>query len=219
MGFMPLGKQTQASLEATWPSPSFDGNFLPESRQVRADGFEARWKVLDLNRNYPHLFLDNTYSFQGSDFGVRFIQPANDYQKNTRTGKYALLVIGLTFLIFFFFEILRKTRIHPFQYLLVGLALVLFYMLVLSISEHLGFAGAYFIASAATIGLICGYGAFIMPPAKNALLLGVFLIAIYGFIYVVLQLEDYALLVGSLGLFAVLAAVMYLSRRVNWYGE
>jgi inner membrane protein len=214
----PVGKETQVTLRSDWPSPGFEGAFLPDRREIGADGFSASWQVLDLNRNYPQSWKSDAYSLGETQFGVRLVNPVDEYLKNERSAKYAILIIGLTFMIYFFFEILRKFHIHPFQYLLIGLALSVFYLLLLSLSEQAGFNLAYLAASAATIGLISGYSSAFLKSASLTLQLTLMLIAIYGFIFVVLQLEDYALLAGSLGIFAALAAVMYASRKVDWYG-
>lgn len=239
--FEPVGKETKVTLASTWPSPSFEGEFLPDERNISEAGFSASWTVLDLNRNYPQQWKDADYSFKssgsagsyspeyastavagsgqpsGSSFGVRLIQTVDEYAKTDRSSKYAILVIGLTFLIYFFFETLRKFHIHPFQYLLVGLALSVFYLLLLSLSEHLGFNAAYFVAASVTIGLITLYSAGVFKAPRLALQLFLLLTLIYGFIFIVLQLEDYALLAGSIGIFAALAAVMFYSRNVDWY--
>ena len=237
--FEPLGKETRLNLESTWPSPSFTGSFLPDSREVSKDGFKASWTVLDFNRNYPQQWLDHTFTFNGQNtgyeelnsygrnssvsasegaaFGVRLVQPVDEYAKTERSTKYAIMVIGLTFLIYFFFETLRKFHIHPFQYLLVGLALSVFYLLLLSISEYLGFNKAYFLATGATISLIGIYSYGIIKSWRLTLQLSVLLGLIYSFIFIVLQLEDFALLAGSLGIFGALAIVMFYSRNVDWY--
>ncbi len=217
LSFEPVGKSTTVNLRSDWNSPSFEGAFLPDQREISATGFSAQWQVLDLNRPYPQQWKDDTVKFTESSMAVRLIKPVDEYLKNTRSAKYAILIIGLTFMLFFFFEVLRKLFIHPFQYLLVGLALTVFYLLLLSLSEHLGFNTAYFISSAATIVLICGYS-FSMLGIKRLVfqLLGM-LVSIYGFIFVLLQLEDFALLAGSIGVFIALAAVMFSSRKVDWY--
>jgi inner membrane protein len=134
-----------------------------------------------------------------------------------RAAKYALLPISLTFLIFFFVEVLNRQRIHPFQYILVGLGLVIFYVLLLALSEHMSFNAAYALAGLAIIGLVTAYAASIFWQRRLTLITAGVLVLVYGFVFVVLQLQDYALLIGSLGLLLVLATVMYLSRRINWY--
>ena len=217
--FEPVGKVTQVNLSSKWKSPSFFGKFLPDPDQtdVSDKGFSAQWQVLDLNRSYPQQWKKDLYSFGDSTFGVRLIQPVDEYLKNTRSAKYAIMVIGLTFLIYFFFETLKKFAIHPFQYFLVGLALSIFYLLLLSFSEQIGFNYAYLIASIATVGLITVYSSGFLKNKALTAQLGLLLTMIYGFIFVVLQLEDFALLAGSIGIFAALAGVMFYSRKVDWY--
>lgn len=215
--FEPVGKETRVTLRSGWSSPSFEGNFLPDTRETGPNGFTATWQVFDLNRSYPQSWTENKYTIDASSFGVRLIEPVDEYAKNERSAKYAILIIGLTFLIYFFFETLRRFNIHPFQYLLVGLALSIFYLLLLSLSEQVGFDRAYLIAAGATVGLIVAYSGSVFKSRIMVVQLGLLLALIYGFIFVILQLEDFALLAGSLGLFAALAAVMYYSRRVDWY--
>lgn len=215
--FEPVGKETKVNLQSDWNSPSFIGNFLPDQREINENGFRANWQVLDLNRNYPQSWQNDNFKFGESAFGVRLIQPVDEYAKNNRSAKYAILIIGLTFLIYFFFETLRKFHIHPFQYLLIGLAISVFYLLLLSLSEQIGFNYAYLAAALATIGLITFYSASVLKITRLVIQLALLLIAIYGFIFVILQLEDFALLAGSLGIFVALAAVMFYSRKVDWY--
>ncbi len=238
LSFEPVGKSTTVELSSDWNSPSFEGAFLPDQRNITKTGFNAHWQVLDLNRAYPQQWKDDvvrfgTPSYSGqstyeaapvhsvqynaSNLAVRLIEPVDEYLKNTRSAKYAILIIGLTFMLYFFFEVLRKLFIHPFQYLLVGLALTVFYLLLLSLSEHVGFNLAYLISAAATIGLICFYSTSILKIKRLVFQLFGLLVAIYGFIFVLLQLEDYALLAGSVGVFIALAAVMSSSRKVDWY--
>jgi inner membrane protein len=215
--FEPVGKETKVALRSDWGSPSFTGSFLPDQREISAEGFTANWQILDLNRNYPQSWKNEQHHFGSAAFGVNFIQPVDEYAKNDRSAKYAILIIGLTFLIYFFFETLRQFHIHPFQYFLIGLALSVFYLLLLSLSEQIGFNYAYFTAASATIGLIAMYSASILKVKGLVIQLTALLVAMYTFIFVILQLEDFALLAGSLGIFATLAAVMYYSRKVDWY--
>lgn len=215
--FVPVGRETSVELTSTWHSPSFDGAFLPTTRNVSDRGFSARWEVLHLNRNYPQSWTGDRYKIVDSAFGVGLLIPTDAYQKSERTAKYAAMFIALTFLAFFLSEVLLRVRLHPLQYLLIGLALVIFYTLLLSISEHLSFARGYLIASAATILLITGYAVSILRRASAAFLIGSILTILYAYLYVLLQLEDFALLLGSAGLFVILAAVMFLTRRINWY--
>ncbi len=216
--FAPVGKVTNVHLASNWSNPSFDGSFLPDERKVNKDGFEADWKILHLNREYPQSWKGYRYKLNQSSFGVNLLQPVDTYRKSTRAIKYAIMFIALTFLVYFFIEVLNKIMVHPIQYILVGLALCLFYLLLISLSEHIGFNRAYLIASIANIALISFYSkAFLKNNPLTGLLSGI-LIILYAFIYVLMQLQDYSLLIGSIGLFLVLAVVMYFSRKIDWYG-
>lgn len=215
--FTPLGKVTTVKLSSPWPDPSFTGAFLPDEKTISASGFEAMWKVLNLNRNYPQQWIsDQNISFIDSDFGVDFILPVDNYQKSTRSVKYAILFIGLTFLTVFFVEMGQSRQVHPFQYALIGLALVIFYTLLVAISEHIPFNSAYLISALMTIGLTGLYARSLFDSGRMALFVSGTLTLLYGFLFVVLQQQDYALLIGSLGLFVILGAVMYFSRRMNF---
>jgi len=219
MSFVPLGNTTEVNLTSNWPSPSFDGNFLPDSREVSATGFTANWKILQLNRNILQSWVygDQRENLNNAAFGVDLILPLDDYQKSMRSAKYSVLTIALTFLIFFLVEILNRRKIHPFQYTLVGLALILFYVLLISISEHTNFNVAYFISTVAIVSMVSLYSMSIFKLRKFTMILTTTLSAIYGFLFVTLQLEDYALLMGSIGLTIILGATMYFTRKINWY--
>ncbi len=218
LGFIPLGGETNVELISDWQTPSFDGAFLPDEREVGKDGFKARWKVLQLNRNFPQSWKGKpSNDILDSAFVVKLLVPVDEYQKNERSVKYAIMFISLTFLIFFFVEVINKIRIHPIQYLLVGLALVLFFSLLLSLSEHLNFNLAYLIASIGTISAITLYSRNIFKNNRLTMLQGGVLAILYIFIFTILQLQDYALLMGSTGLFVVLAIVMFISRKIDWY--
>ena len=221
--FTPLGKTSQVSLKANWNTPSFTGNYLPNEREITDQGFVAEWQVLNLNRNYSQVItnfsrtsLDN---IRDSGFGVKLKIPVEQYQQSMRSAKYAILIILLTFAVIFFTEIVNDTRIHALQYLLVGLALCLFYSLLLSFSEHLGFNGAYLLSAILTIVLVCTYMYGIIKKRKPALIMGALLSLLYVYIFTLIQLETYALLVGSLGLFIILSVVMYFSKKINWFNE
>lgn len=215
--FIPLGKTTHAELKAPWPNPSFQGAYLPDSHNITEKDFTANWQLLHLNRNYPQKWLGNQYNVSNSSFGVSLIIPVDHYQKSERSAKYAIMIIAFTFLIFFFVEVLNRTRIHPIQYLLVGLALIIFYSLLIAISEHISFNLSYIISGLSTIAMVTLYSKSIYKNAKQTAITGLTLIILYGFIFITLQLQDYALLMGSIGLFIVMAIVMYLSRQINWY--
>ncbi len=215
----PLGRQTTLHLNAPWADPSFIGAFLPTHRSLSSQAFAADWTVFHLNRNYPQHWRSTEArpDVDASTFGVRLLVPVNEYLKTMRAAKYAVLPLALTFLVFFFVEILNRLRIHPFQYLLVGLALVIFYVLLLALSEQMPFDAAYGLAGLTIVGLVTAYAAASLRQRPATLATAGVLAVVYGFVFVVLQLQDYALLVGSLGLVVVLAVVMFLSRNINWY--
>lgn len=215
--FTPLGEETTVELESVWADPSFDGAFLPDERSVNNDGFSANWKVLHLNRNYPQAWLGQQHNVAESSFGVRLLMPVDAYQKSTRSAKYAIIFILLTFVTFFFIEVMNSKRIHPIQYIMIGFALSIFYVLLLSISEHLTFNIAFILSSIAITLLITLYSITLFKNKRLTLLTAGLISLMYGFIYTVLQLQDYALLIGSLGLFLVLTSFMYLSRKIDWY--
>jgi len=217
--FIPIGKETNVSLTSAYKTPSFDGAFITDSNIVDNKGFKANWKVLNLNRNFPQEWTNSAYNISEAAFGVNLLIPVDHYQKSMRSAKYAIMFILLTFLVFLFTEILNGFKIHPVQYLLVGLALIIFYTLLLSISEHVGFTWAYLISSGAIILLISLYSKTIFKENRLMALLAGILIILYGFLFVILRSEDYALLIGSIGLFIVLCVIMYLSRKIKWYGD
>jgi inner membrane protein len=242
LAFSPTAKTTSVSVDSPWSSPSFDGAFLPLSKKLGEDGFQANWKVLHLNRAIPQSWTgsapkgddspdwekksygDPTRSLSGpnnilgdSAFGIRFYLPTDVYQKTNRMAKYAILFLGFAFAAFFFSEILQNARVHPIQYLLVGFAILIFYLLLLSLSEHFGFDLAYWVSTSAVILLISGYAQAILRSLRLGLTVGVVLVLLYGYLYVILQLENFALLMGSLGLFATLTAAMYFTRKIDWY--
>lgn len=215
--FTPLGKITDVNLKSNWSNPSFNGAFLPDSRTVNNKGFTANWNVLHLNRNYPQMWLNDHYSISESSFGIDLILPVDNYQKSYRSIKYAILFIVFTFLVFFFIEVLNKVFIHPIQYILVGVALIVFYTLLLSISEHIHFNLAFILSSISTLLLISGYVLAILKSKKLTYLISGILIILYSFIFVIIQLQDYSLLIGSIGIFIILCLVMYFSRKIDWY--
>jgi inner membrane protein len=217
---LPLARNSEVALSAPWPDPSFDGAFLPAERKVGTSGFDARWQVLDLNRSYgQHWQQDERQhvDIASSAFGVTLYQPASVYQQNERAGKYGILFIALTFVAFFLFEILRKLRVHPVQYLLVGLALSTFYIVLLALSEQIGFAFAYVAAAIGVVALVGGYAASVLRERRAGLTLGATLAIVYGLLYGLVVSEEYSLLMGALALLAVVAVLMYLTRKVDWY--
>ena len=218
--FAPVGQTTTVNLSSDCVTPSFNGYYLPDERQVNETGFQASWKVLAINRDYPQLLSrnnNNSYQFSCSTFGVELKVPVEQYLQTNRAVKYAFLIILLTFAAVFFIEMRKSKPIHPVQYLLVGIALIVFYTLLLSFSEHMNFAFSYLIASIMTIGLIVAFMASVTKDKKTALGIGILLAALYAFVYVLLQLESYALLVGSVGIFIILGIAMFATQKIEWY--
>lgn len=239
MQFAPLGKTTRIQLTSNCKTPSFTGAFLPTEREVSNDGFSSQWEILEFNRNYSqiikgtrrqlntpdgYLIHDSGLRYASeaiaqSSFGVNLLFPVDQYQKSMRSAKYAFLIIILTFVVSFFVEIFQKKNIHPVQYLLIGLALCLFYTLLVSTSEHIGFTPAYIISALMTTSLITFYMIGILKIKKTAFTIGGLLACLYAYIFFLIQLETYALLVGSIGLFVILAIIMYFSQKINWYNN
>lgn len=216
IGFYPVGKSTQVSLSSKWPHPDFEGKTLP-AKQISDSGFSAQWKALDLNRAFPQQWKETQeINIEEGVFGVNLIQPLDNYAKSNRTIKYAILVIMLTFVVYFFIEVMQNRRVHAVQYVLIGFALCIFYTLLLSISEYTSYATAYISSALATILLISLYTRSVFQSTRTAGVFGAFLSILYVFIFVLIQLQDGALLAGSIGLFLILAAIMYFSRKIEW---
>jgi inner membrane protein len=217
--FVPVGKSTQVNLTGPWSSPSFEGKLLPADRSVDDAGFSATWKVLSFNRPFSQKWIDQEQSLNGSEFGVRLLIPADQYQKSTRTAKYDELIIILAFTALFLVEITSKIKIHPFQYILIGVALIVYYTLLLSLSEHVGYNAAYAIASIATTALVSVYASTFLQRRQITLLFTGLMIFFYVFIFVIIQAQDFSLLIGSVGLFMIIGLLMYFSRNIKWYNE
>jgi len=226
----PTGRTTTVSLQSEWPHPSFFGDFLPLRREVGEQGFSAEWNTNFFATNMKERLLQhlqdcfqNSHSrncengYSGQSFGVDFIEPVDQYRKTDRAIKYGLLFIGLTFAVFFLFEVLKRLPVHPMQYTLVGFALALFYLLLLSLSEHIGFLAAYWVSSAACILLIGIYVSGVLASLQRGMILSGLLLALYAVLYGLLGAEEYALLIGSMMVFVLLAVVMLLTRKLNWY--
>jgi len=224
--FAPFGVRNDAELKSNWPDPGFHGAFLPAQRSVRADGFEARWKVSYYGRDYPQMWTSiggnerfNEKSVSASLFGADFLSILDAYRFVERSIKYGVLFLVLVFTTFFLFEMTARQKIHPFQYLMVGAALCLFYLLLLSISEFVGFGFAYLIAAVASTLLISWYCNFFLGGGMRTLMIGAGLAGVYTFLYITLRQQDYALLMGAIALFVLLALVMYVTRKVDWYAR
>ena len=216
--FAPVGRITQMNLSSDWASPSFAGKFLPVARFVSERGFSAKWKVLDLNTNFPCSWVDDALfpAISGNAFGVDLAEPVNDSLLFERSVKYCLLFVVLTFFALFISELMAKVRLHFMQYLLPGLAIVVFFLLLLSLSEHLGFSPAYWAAASSVVLLVTFYVAGIVRRTALGLLTGGILALLYGYWFVILQMEDYALLCGGVGTFVLLSAVMIGTRKLDW---
>jgi len=218
---LPIGQETHVNLGSDWPHPSFSGEFLPVERSVDAQGFSARWQTSYFSTNIAEYFTrcveaDDCREFKQRLLGVKLIDPVNQYVKSDRAIKYALLFIGLTFASFFLFEILKRLQIHPVQYALVGVALALFYLLLLSLAEHIGFVLAYVLSSAACVLLIGFYVSRVLQSVGRGIGFAAGLSFLYSILYGLLSAEDYALLMGSILLFVLLGVFMLLTRNVDW---
>lgn len=218
LGILPYGRTTQASIKGDWPNPSFGGGFLPVKRTISSQGFTAEWSVPFIARGVQSEGGTGVITRLGqAGMDVAFLELVDPYQSVTRSLKYALLFIGLVFLAYFIFEVVAGKRMHPAQYVLVGVAQCVFYLLLLSIAERIGFDLAFAVAATATVVLISSYAGWVFESRKwgwQALVAFSFL---YGLIYVLMRLEDQALLVGALASFATIAAVMYFTRKIDWY--
>lgn len=219
LNFAPLGETTTVELKSPWEDPGFAGSFLPAEYNIDNNGFSANWKVLNFNRNFPQGWKNDEYRVTGSDFGVNLVTVADHYQKSSRSAKYGILVILFVFLSFFLNEIITKQKVHPFQYILVGFSVLVFYLLLLSLSEQIGFNPAYLISAVSVITMVFLYTRTFMKSLTHSLIQTMILTFSFGFIFVLLQLETLALLVGSIGLFVVLALTMFFTRKINWYGD
>lgn len=245
MMFQPLGKATTVTMKSDWKHPSFVGDALPQSSSVSDSGFTAMWKSASHNRNFPQQWVDGAYrigeptdmrhtpdyvvpmttavgdpsmgtNISSNAFGARLFVPINNYQQTSRSIKYATLIILLTFAAFFLMENRNGSSIHPIHYGLVGVALLVFYTLLLSISEYISFNLSYLIASVCTIGLIGWFVKGLMQSKASSILITLILVVLYTYIFTLLQLQDYALLLGSIGLFVTVAIIMYYSRSLKW---
>jgi inner membrane protein len=220
--FLPLARTTVLKVDAAWGDPSFIGAFLPASRTVEDERFSAQWQVLELNRGYGQRWQESDVVANGSlaqsAFGVTLYQPAGVYQRNERAGKYGVLFIALSFVAFFLFEVLGRLRVHPVQYLLVGLALTTFYLVLLALSEQIGFSLAYAAAAGAVVLMVGGYAAAVLSTRRGGAMLGACLAVVYALLYGLVVSEQYSLLIGAVTLLAVVALLMFLTRKVDWYG-
>lgn len=218
--FLPLGDVTNVSLTSSWPSPSFNGAYAPIEHTVSDEGFTATWRVLAFGRGFPSSGLRSEgyeQLFTVTSFGVDLLPPIGIHEASHRAVKYAILFIGLTFLVYFLFEVIGGLRLHALHYLSVGAADSLFFLLLLALSEHIGFGLAYVGSAIASTLLVTAYSAAILGTGRRAMYVAGMLALVYAYLYVALKAEDYALLIGAFGLFAALATFMMLTRRVDWF--
>ncbi|MFL6520664.1 MAG: cell envelope integrity protein CreD [Chthoniobacterales bacterium] len=224
--FAPFGVQNVVTLKSNWPDPGFRGAFLPSDRNVRTDGFDATWKVSYYGRDYPQRWTSRsgnerftTLAVSNSLFGTQFLRVLDAYRYVERSIKYGVLFFVLVFTTFFLFEVTAKQKIHPLQYLMVGAALCLFYLALLSASEFIGFTASYAIATVAATGLITWYCSYFLGGGARTLMIGGGLIGVYTFLYITLRQQDYALLMGTVALFILLGIVMWVTRKIDWYAR
>jgi len=218
--FLPLGDTTTANMRSGWSSPSFSGSYLPDTRDVNDAGFTASWKISSIGRTLPTSWSARSRSAElasDSAFGVDLYMPISVYRLTLRATSYGILFVGLTFVVYFLFETVAGLRLHPLQYLMVGLANVLFYLLLVSFAEHIGFGLAYLLSSTASSALTVGYSLSVLGGRTRGMVMAAILVVLYSFLYLTLNAETYALLAGSLGLWVTLAMIMYLTRRIDWY--
>lgn len=220
--FLPLARVVHVQTRGNWPDPGFTDGFLPTEHGIDAHGFTANWQVLDVNRTYGDRWFQGSTSkdvLLASGFGIELVQPVDIYQRSTRAVKYGGLFIALSFLTLFLVENLQRRPIHPIQYGLMGLALSVFYLLLLALAEHIGFLLAYVLATTALCVLMSIYLAGALGRAKAGLVSGGIFAATYALLYLLVTAENYALLAGSLALFALLATTMFLTRKFDWYAQ
>ncbi|MEQ9561562.1 MAG: cell envelope integrity protein CreD, partial [Woeseiaceae bacterium] len=220
LSFLPLGDTTRASIKSTWPSPSFSGSYLPHTREISDDGFRADWQVSSIGRSLPSHWSKASgaaHSTESAMFGVDLYMPISIYRLTLRAVTYGVLFVVLTFVSYFMFEVIAGLRLHPLQYLMVGMANVIFFLLLISLAEHIGFGWSYIASALASSGLVVGYSYAVLGQRRRAMIVGTVLFVLYCFLYMTLKAETYALLAGSIGLWAALAVIMYMTRRIDWY--
>ncbi len=218
----PLGKDSEIRISSAWPDPSFQGNWLPVKRKVTDKGFEATWKVPYISRNFAQQWRNENSKqsrLNEAAVGVDFISPVNNYTMAVRSIKYAFVFMLLTFGTMWLIEVISRHKVHLIQYLFIGLGMSFFYLLLVSFSEHIGFGWAYSIASIAVIVMVTAYSRTALKTGKRALIIGAGITLLYGYLYTLLQEQNYSMLIGSIGMFTALALVMYLTRNIDWYGQ
>ena len=204
-------------MSSNWADPSFNGEFLPETRLITNDGFTSKWQVQDLNRSFPQVWIGTRCDIDKMKFGVSFYDQIDVYQQSYRTIKYAIMFIIFTFAALFLSEIICGFSVHPIQYLFIGCGIVMFYALLISFSEHITFDISYAVSSASVLLLLSGYVKALFKKVQYVMTITGVLTGLYSFLYFLLQMSDYALLSGTIGLFALLGILMFLTRNINWY--
>ncbi|MBI9097329.1 MAG: cell envelope integrity protein CreD [Spirochaetaceae bacterium] len=220
INFFPMGDETSVSIKSDWLSPGFSGSFIPTTRELSENGFSAGWEIQALARSYPQFWLDDEVSWSEistSNFGVDFLTPIDGYFKSHRAIKYSMLFIFLPFITLFLFEIFAAGRLHPFQYIMVGLTVCMFFLLLLTLSEHMDFNMAYLAAGLASAALVSFYTGAVFKSVAKGGIMALLNALLYLYLYMALASEDYALLIGSLGLFTILTGIMIVTRKINWY--
>lgn len=232
LAFQPFAAEMNVHIQAPWGNPSFEGAFIPVTKTITSKNFSADWKVLELNRNYGQygfenyvdagkegepLFVDGRISADNrrGTFGVNLLVPVDQYQRTTRAAKYGVLFVILTFVTFFFFELLRKKYVHPIQYLIIGFAIMLFYLLLLSLAEYMLFDLAYAISALVITAMVMLYAGAIFANRRYGIIVGLILLLLYGYFYTLLQLQLYSLLFGSIGMVIMLSVIMMLTRHIH----
>lgn len=221
LAFAPVGRETKVRLSSPWPDPSFYGKFLPSTREVRTDGFSASWNLSYYGRNYPQQWTQaqTIESLSSSTFGVKFMAPIDNYRQTERTVKYASLFILLMFTAYFLFEVMAKLKIHPFQYILIGAAICVFYLGILALSEFYSFGCSYAESAFAAWAMISLYTRSVLKSGRKTVIISVILAILQAYFYLMTQLQDYSMVFGTAMLFVALASVMFVTRRLDWYNN
>jgi inner membrane protein len=216
---IPNAAEFAVAIDGDWPHPGFAGGALPRQRDIGEAGFSADWRLMDLSTGIPAVITgaDALVGWGSQAIGVALVEPGGLYQQNERSAKYGVLVLALTMAALFLTEVLVGVRLHPFHYALVGLALAVFYLLLLALSEHVGFFAAYLLAAGAVVAMVGGYSAAVLHGWVRGALSAAVLATLYGFLLVLIRAEELSLLLGAIGLALLLAASMYLTRRLDWY--
>ena len=219
--FAPVGDSNSVEIVSNWPHPSFEGRYLPSTRDIADDGFTANWQISTFSTNMKEQALQcsagNCDALLSNQLGVSLVEPVDIYLQSQRASKYGVLFIGLTFAVFFLFEILRQLHIHPIQYGLVGLALTVFYLLLVSLAEHIPYGLAYLVATVACCGLLGFYVSYVLGKVRRGIAFAASIAGLYGVLYIIIQAEDYAFSMGAALVFTALAATMYVTRSFDWY--